>query len=250
MAKDTYFVHTLSLLDSLPKQVPFALPAFTISVESETKSWNAHTDDFHSLPTRALQEPQPETRSVWSDTRFRSVTHPNSPYVPWSEHQRQHILASAVTLRGDDGYSYDKSKEWVKVSCNDTLPPPVSSRGTLRRRILAPITRCLRLLCSPVRDAPPLSMTGPSPRDLYNDSTTSISSVQTTSLEDWLAERRMETLAKDIIPHPKAYISLDEYEQNGSWIAGHGPCFASPALSLDCIPSPSPTVISLPYILT
>lgn len=198
-----------------------------------------------------MAHPPKKPQSTWSDIRIRSVTHPNSPYVPWSEDQRQCILASAETLGGVEAIS-DDNKGQVRVPCTEAVPTPAPCQDTLRRRVLRPIMKCLRSLYSSVHVSPsiPGANTSRAPNPI-DDCTTTLTSVQTTSLEDWLAEKRLE-LAEDAIRMSQAYTSLDEYEQNGSWIRRTlstdpaPPRSVSLAFSLDCIPSPSPTIISFP----
>ncbi|KAF9443717.1 hypothetical protein P691DRAFT_808458 [Macrolepiota fuliginosa MF-IS2] len=248
-----------SLPFPLPNEAPFTLPAFSFSPEKDF--WDdVSQNDTYQLPKLVYAPDRPpKARPTWNDIRIHSVTHPNSPYVPWSAHQRQCILASAETLGDGEAISHD-NKEWVRVTCTEPVPSPRPCQGSLRQRVFRSIMTCLRSLCSPAQGSLPPSETAKTSQgfDLIDDVTATLSSVQTTSLEDWLAERRSQTAAEDAIRMSNAYTSLDDYEQNGSWVRHIPPtdpvdgCLPaslpsiSLAFSFDCIPSPSPTIISFP----
>lgn len=230
-------------------QNPFTLPALPFSLEREF--WEIH--DIRLLGD-TCQSPR-KRRPSWTDIRIRSVTHPNSPYVPWSEDQRQCILASTDTLGTSERIPSDNIKELVTASGQEPASPVSSSQTSLTRRMLSLILKYLRSLYPPFHSQSPIPTPVEPPSSTIDDPVTTLSSIQSTSLEDWLAERQLRTPTEEGAAN--AYMSLDEYERNGSWThrapstgPNHDPTplhSFSLTFSFDCIPSPSPTIISFPY---
>jgi len=119
--------------------------------------------------------------------------------------------------------------------------------------MLSLILKYLRSLFPPLHIQSPIPTPVEPLSNTIDDPVTTLSSIQSTSLEDWLAERQLRTPTEDGAAN--AYMSLDEYERNGSWAHRASSTGPNPAplhsvsltFSLDCIPSPSPTIISFPY---
>lgn len=221
---------------------PFTLPALSFSLEREF--WEIHDIRLYGGTCQSSRTHPPS----WTDIKIRSVTHPNSPYVPWSEDQRQCVLASTDTLGATERITSDDIKEWVKVSGPESAPPLVSQRASYPRRVLNLILKCIRSLYSPLYTPPPTYTPEVPLFDTIDDSVTT-TSIHSTSLEDWLAERQLWATSEDATTN--ASVSLYEYERNGSWAQEAPPTRPSHDLSRtfsldDCIPSPSPTIISFP----
>ncbi|KAF5356029.1 hypothetical protein D9756_003929 [Leucocoprinus leucothites] len=246
---------SVALLSSSPAPTLDKVALPTLSFSSE----NIFHCDFHDGVRSDVLNANHDIhfRSLSSDLRIRSVTHPNSPYVPWSEHQRQCILASAETLGSGEGAAWDSHNKWSTVpSTSDTTQR--NQPRSLRNKIIVPIATCLRLLCKSSMHSPSfVSQRVTLPVAHSNDSTTTLSSahsVESNSLEDWLAEKQRENSLVGGVFSP-------DDEQADSWV--NHPSAVDPSdvegapprlqpttfdFSLDCIPSPSSTIISLPCI--
>ncbi|KAJ3564252.1 hypothetical protein NP233_g8415 [Leucocoprinus birnbaumii] len=178
--------HSSPLSISAPDSVK--LPALSFSYEDIFPCEALHNEDQMDIPLDTSHKVPSQFPS--SNLRIRSVTHPNSPYVPWSEDQRQWIFASAETLHGGETVTSNSPNQWTKSPDTGSVP------GTSRWRVfgcyaLGPLAKCFRPLRRPsARASSCIVQPVIAARNDFDTST--LSSVQTNSLEVWLAEKRQE----------------------------------------------------------
>ncbi|KAJ7706467.1 hypothetical protein B0H17DRAFT_1037355 [Mycena rosella] len=201
---------------------PFRLPSFldltAPSLRSESPS------------------PRPIPRPLSID--IPSVSHPNSPYVPWASPVRRNILRPLTPSSHVSGFSvysrpYSRSGARAPEPQDPDSPPPAQNKFLRLSKSFKNIRRTVKqgmkhvknalkktskakspeTVDAPIRCPPPLTIQCPSPTPPLPSPTASCESDNTTTLAVWL--RQCEMNLERATPH---FMTLQEYEERGSWI--------------------------------
>ncbi|KAJ7169605.1 hypothetical protein C8R46DRAFT_1089319 [Mycena filopes] len=157
-----------------------------------------------------------------------SVSHPNSPYVPWPSPVRRQILRPLTPASQVSRFSRPYSRSGARAPEPESPPPAQNkflrlskSLKNLRRTVKQSVKHVKNALRktskarSPetVLEAVPIPILCPSPTPPSLPSPVpSCESTNTTSLAEWL--RDCEANVERATPN---FMSLEEYEERGSW---------------------------------
>ncbi|KAJ7130084.1 hypothetical protein C8R43DRAFT_1025731 [Mycena crocata] len=184
-----------------------------------------------TAPSPRCESPSPSPRPIPRQLSIEipSVSHPNSPYVPWASPIRRTYLRPLTPSSHVSGFS-DYSRPYSRSGARapepqelEFLPPHnkflrlSKSFKNLRRTVKQGVQHVKNALKKtskakspevvnmPIRCPSPIAPPLPSP-------TTSCESSNTNTLADWL--RQCEVNVERATPH---FMTLEEYEERGSW---------------------------------
>ncbi|KAF7306679.1 hypothetical protein MIND_00459600 [Mycena indigotica] len=203
---------------------------------------------LESTPRAKPETPQP-TQLV------DSITHPNSPYVPWASPVRRNILRPLTPSSQMSRYSRPYSRSGARAPEPQDMPRPnrllrltkslKNLKATVKQGVKS-VTKVLRK-SSKAKNIPPLP-TPPLPAALVPSSPSlspafSCESSRTNTLADWL--RDCAANAEEMTANN---MTIEEYEERGSWL-DHGSVdneseVASPLFSLMATDDASEHVLS------
>ena len=141
-----------------------------------------------------------------------AFSHPNSPYVPWTERNRPTSPLSNYSRSG--ARAPEPPESLVLYSCSHPAIFRLSQslkdlRRTMKRNVFYAVRR-IKNSFSPRIESPCIISTPIMPQS----PTPSLDSANTTSLAAWLSARQRQIAEYD----PNVLMTLDEYERAGSWL--------------------------------
>ncbi|KAJ7492894.1 hypothetical protein FB451DRAFT_1220021 [Mycena latifolia] len=200
---------------------PLRLPSFLdLTIQS--------LDNEPTAPSLKSESPSPRPIPRQLSIDIPSVSHPNSPYVPWASPVRRNILrplTPASHVSGFSAYSRPYSRSGARAPEPDS-PPPTHNKflrlsksfKNLRRTVKQGVkhvknvlkktskAQSLEAVNVPIRCPSPIPPPLPSP-------VASCDSSNTNTLAVWL--RQCEMNVERATPH---FMTLQEYEERGSWL--------------------------------
>ncbi|KAJ7462664.1 hypothetical protein B0H11DRAFT_2053733 [Mycena galericulata] len=180
-------------------------------------------------PTAKPESPSP--RPIQLSIEIPSVSHPNSPYVPWASPVRRNILrplSQASHVSGFSGYSRPYSRSGARAPEPQEPDSPLPTHNKLLRlsKSFKNLRRTVKEGVRHVKNAfnikrvskaktphvvdEPASCRSPIPP--LPSPVESCESSNTTTLAEWL--RECEANVQRATPH---LMTLEEYEERGSW---------------------------------
>ncbi|KAJ7071297.1 hypothetical protein C8F01DRAFT_427026 [Mycena amicta] len=248
----------ISVLDDFSPDTPLSL-----SISTPCTPFQPLPPVFATSPLRlpsfldlALHSDPPPQPAQLID--IPSVTHPNSPYVPWPSPIRRTILRPLTPSSQVSRYSRPYSRSGARApEPQDDVPAPSrllrlrKSLKNIKEGVVKHVKKALRKMpkaklppSPPPLPIAPLSII-PSP--VLPSPTVSCESSKTNTLVEWL--RDCAAAAEHAIP---TYMTLEEYEERGSWrdlrSVGEVPSPLFSDVETDDasqrVPSPSPGPIS------
>ncbi|KAL0950945.1 hypothetical protein HGRIS_007697 [Hohenbuehelia grisea] len=216
---------TFRPLPPVPSASSLQLPAF----------FSPSLDEPHTSPSpsSARKHRSPELPSAVDIPAF---SHPNSPYVPWSQDVRQEILPPSSPVSFDP---HSCSREGARApepgrffERHDVQRKDVQDRTRGWRGVRKSIKKGIRSIVKRVGYMKETLRSRPLPHTAERDPVwddfspiratfpelpaTSVDSVVTTSLEDWLDARHQ--LSLEHASSSEHSMTIEDYDHRGSWI--------------------------------
>ncbi|KAK7064456.1 hypothetical protein R3P38DRAFT_2824658 [Favolaschia claudopus] len=207
---------------------PLRLSSFLDDLVSHSHS--LHNESNTPSPAPSLRAESPPPRPLLA-INIPSVSHPNSPYVPWASSVRQNILRPLTPSSPVSVYSRPYSRSGARAPEPQELDPPPPKHKLLRlSKSLKNLKRTVQQSVKHVKNAfkktpkarteavvdylPPPSppCLSPIPPPLPSP-VASCDSSNTNTLVDWLRECELK-----LERAPPKFMTLEEYEARGSWM--------------------------------
>ncbi|KAJ7783478.1 hypothetical protein DFH07DRAFT_1054728 [Mycena maculata] len=200
---------------------PLRLPSFLdLTLQS--------LDNEPTAPSLKSKSPSPQP--IQLSIEIPSVSHPNSPYVPWPSPVRRNILrplTPASHVSAFSGYSRPYSRSGARAPEPQEPDSPIAPKNkflrlsksfkNLRRTVKEGVKLVKNALHGKKasKDKTPHTVEAPIPSPIppLPSPVESCESTHTTTLAEWL--RQCEEDVERATPH---CMTLDEYEERGSWM--------------------------------